>query len=100
MIPIDIQTLYGIQVKLYIGLLLICTLVMLYPIRRLQRSGLAGHMKTNSHRHLFRNIMNVRTAMCMYLFSGYEYRYTLFNSVGSVLYLLYQTKKQIPQPLP
>ena len=67
MIPIDIQTLYGIQVKLYIGLLLICTLVMLYPIRRLQRSGLAGHMKTNSHRHLFRNIMMcVQLCVCIF----------------------------------
>ena len=87
MIPIDIQTLYGIQVKLYIGLLLICTLVMLYPIRRLQRSGLAGHMKTNSHRHLFRNIMMcVQLCVCIF-FLGMSIAIHLFNSVGSVLYL-------------
>lgn len=87
MIPIDIQTLYSIQFQVYLGLLIICAIIILFPVRRLQRSGLASNIMGKSHKHIFRNIMMcIQLCVCIF-FLGTAIAVHLFNKEDNRLYL-------------
>lgn len=71
MIQFPLADLYRLQFFLYIGLLAICSIVIIYPIYRLRRLSIIHHIVQKQKRHVFRNIMiGLQLAISIFFVGG------------------------------
>ena len=54
---LPLSSIYVIQFQIYIALLMICMLVIWFPIRRLRQVSIISQINNNRSRHIFRSIM-------------------------------------------
>lgn len=78
MISFSLVKVYGLQFYLYIALLLICMLIILYPVYRLRQSSIIHNIVQKRKRHVFRHIMiSLQLAIAIF-FVGSVYGIMLF----------------------
>ena len=54
---LPLSSIYVVQFQIYIALLMICMLVIWFPIRRLRQVSIISQINNNRSRHIFRSIM-------------------------------------------
>ena len=68
---LSISSVSGIQLAIYAGILLICLLIILFPINKLRNVSFANYFTRNNKRHLFRNIMiSIQLGISMFFVGG------------------------------
>lgn len=67
MIVMNLPALFGKQAEVFLELLLVCVVVILIPIRRLQKISITRHINYRNTRHHFRNVMmGIQLCVCIF----------------------------------
>ena len=87
MIPLPMPKIYGMQLGLYIVLLLVCMSVIMYPIYRLRQLSIIHYIVQKRERHVFRNIMiSVQLAISIFFVGGVFGITLIFNQMFDKMY--------------
>lgn len=54
---LSISAIYAVQLQIYLALLVVCMLVIWFPIRRLRQVSIISQINNNHSRHIFRSVM-------------------------------------------
>ena len=98
MISLPMPKIYGMQLGLYMVLLLVCMSVILYPIHRLRQLSIIHYIVQKRERHVFRNIMiSVQLAISIFFVGGVFGITLIFNDMFDKMYspLSSEEEKQI-----
>lgn len=87
MISLPLMEIYGLQLGLYVLLLLVCMSIILYPIYRLRQLSIIHYIVQKQKRHVFRNIMiSIQLAISIFFVGGVFGTTLIFNKMLDNMY--------------